>query len=79
MVLIVCLYTYFFHNQSLSEISEVLTRWFDVRIMWHSPEAAEQTFTGEIDKNLPLEVVISNLKLSSGMQAELKKGVLTFR
>ncbi|MNK19715.1 fec operon regulator FecR [compost metagenome] len=71
--------TYSFHNQPLSQISQVLNRWFDVKIAWQTPAVSEQTFTGEIDKNLPLDVVISNLKLTSGMQAELKNGILTFR
>jgi len=71
--------TYSFHNQPLSQISQVLSRWFDVKIAWQTATVSEQTFTGEIDKNLPLDVVISNLKLSSGMQAELKNGVLTFK
>lgn len=71
--------TYSFHNEPLSQISQVLSRWFDVKIVWQNPEVSQQTFTGEIDKNLPLDVVISNLKLSSGMQAELKNGILTFR
>lgn len=71
--------TYFFHNQPLSEISQVLSRWFDVKIAWQTSEVAEQAFTGEIDKNLPLDVVISNLRLSSGIQVEFKNGVLTFK
>ncbi|PYF69491.1 FecR family protein [Pedobacter nutrimenti] len=71
--------TYSFHNQPLSQIAEVLKRWFDVQIVWQSSGVSQQTFTGEIDKHLPLEVVISNLKLSSGMQAELKNRVLTFK
>jgi transmembrane sensor len=71
--------TYFFHKQPLSEIAVVLSRWFDVKIAWQTPEVAEQTFTGEIDKKLPIEVVIANLQLSSGIKAELKNGTLTFR
>jgi len=71
--------TYSFHNQPLSQISQVLTRWFDVKIAGLNPRVSEQTFTGEIDKNLPLDVVINNLKITSGMQAELKNGILTFR
>lgn len=71
--------TYSFHNQPLSQISQVLTRWFDVKIVWQNQGVSEQTFTGEIDKKLPLEVVINNLKITSGMQAELKNGILTFR
>ncbi|MES2652441.1 MAG: FecR family protein [Bacteroidota bacterium] len=70
---------YFFHNRSLEEISQVLSRWFDVKIAWNSNDLKEQTFTGEIDKTLSIDVVISNLQLSSGIKAKLENGVLTFR
>jgi len=71
--------TYYFHNQPLSEIAQVLSRWYDVKIDWKSPAVSEQTFTGEIDKKLPLGVVLSNLELSSGIKAKLESGILTFR
>ena len=71
--------TYYFHNQPLSGIAQVLARWYDVKINWKSPAVSEQTFTGEIDKKLPLGVVLSNLELSSGIRAKLESGILTFR
>ncbi|EDM34919.1 putative anti-sigma factor [Pedobacter sp. BAL39] len=71
--------TYFFHNQALSDIAPVISRWFDVKVAWQSPSIAQQTFTGEIDRRLPLAVVLSNLQLSSGIKAELKNGILTFK
>ncbi len=70
---------YFFHNRSLEEISQVLSRWFDVKIAWNSIDLKEQTFTGEIDKTLSIDVVISNLELSSGIKAKLENGTLTFK
>jgi len=71
--------TYFFHNQALSDIAPVISRWFDVKVAWESPSIAQQTFTGEIDRRLPLAVVLNNLQLSSGIKAELKNGILTFK
>lgn len=71
--------TWYFHNRSLAEISRVLNRWFDIKTVYSTPALAEQTFTGEIDKALPLNVVISNLELTSGIKSELKNGTLTFR
>jgi transmembrane sensor len=71
--------TYYFHNKSLAEIAQVLSRWYDVKINWKSPAVSEQTFTGEIDKKLPLGIVLSNLELSSGIKAKLESGILTFR
>jgi len=71
--------TYFFHNQRLAEIAPVISRWFDVKVAWEKEAVAEQTFTGEIDRKLPLAVVISNLQLSSGIKATIINGVLTFK
>lgn len=70
---------YVFHNKSLGDISQLLARLYDVQIVWKTAGIAEQTFTGEIDKSLPIAVVISNLQLSSGVKAEFNKGILTFR
>jgi len=71
--------TYFFHNQRLAEIAPVISRWFDVKVAWEKEVVAEQRFTGEIDRKLPLAVVISNLQLSSGIKATIINGVLTFK
>ena len=71
--------TYFFHNKSIEQIAPVISRWFDVKVNWDNVHIAGQTFTGEIDRTLPLSVVIANLQLSSGIKAELKNGVLTFK
>ena len=71
--------TYYFHNRPLAEISQVLNRWYDIHIVYSSSGLAEQTFTGEIDKALPLNVLISNLELTSGIKGDLRNGTLTFR
>lgn len=71
--------TYFFHNQRLAEIAPVISRWFDVKVAWEKDAIADQTFTGEIDRRLPLTVVISNLQLSSGIKATIINGVVTFK
>jgi transmembrane sensor len=70
---------YYFHNRSLGDIARVMGRWFDVKVVFSTPDLAEQTFTGEINKSMPLKVVLSNLELSSGIRAQLKNGTLTFK
>ncbi|MEJ2879759.1 FecR family protein [Pedobacter sp. GR22-6] len=70
---------YTFHNRSLAEIAPVISRWFDVKVAWAQENVANQTFTGEIDRQLPLAVVLSNLQLASGIRADIKNGVLTFK
>jgi len=70
---------YYFHNRSLGDIAQVLGRWFDVKVVFSTPDLMEQTFTGEINKTMPIKVVLSNLELSSGIRAQLKNGTLTFK
>lgn len=70
--------TYYFHRRSLAEIAQVLVRWYDVKIAWKSESISTQVFTGEIDKRQALEVVLSNLQLTSGINSRMEKGVLTF-
>lgn len=70
--------TYYFHRKPLAEIAQVLVRWYDVKIDWKSAEISKQMFTGEIDKSQSLEVVLSNLQLTSGIHSKLEKGILTF-
>ncbi|QDW24824.1 DUF4974 domain-containing protein [Pedobacter sp. KBS0701] len=70
---------YYFHNRSLGDIARVLRRWFDVKVVFSTPDLAEQTFTGEVNKTMPLKVVLSNLELSSGIRAQLKNGILIFK
>jgi len=71
--------TYFFHNKSIQEIAPVISRLFNVKVNLENAHVAGLTFTGEIDRKLPLSVVVSNLQLSSGIKSELKNGVLTFK
>lgn len=70
---------YYFHNRSLGDIARVLGRWFDVKVVFSTPDLVEQTFTGEINKAMPLKVVLSNLELSSGIRAQFKNGTLIFK
>jgi len=70
--------TYYFHRKPLAEIAQVLVRWYDVKLDWKSNSIGAQIFTGEIDKNQSLDVVLSNLKLTSGINSRLENGILTF-
>ncbi|MEO7216544.1 FecR domain-containing protein [Mucilaginibacter sp.] len=67
---------YYFHNTRLSEISGVLSRWFDVKVVFDDAAKAEETFTGAIQKNRPVDVFIQNIKASAQVKAVFKDGVL---
>lgn len=70
---------YYFHNTKLHDISDVLFRWFDVKVVFDDPAKADETFSGAIQKNKPVDVFIQNIKASAGVTAVLKEGVLHIR
>jgi ferric-dicitrate binding protein FerR (iron transport regulator) len=70
---------YYFHNTKLHDISDVLLRWFDVKVVFDNPAKADEAFSGAIQKNKPIDVFIQNIKASAGVTAILKEGVLHIR
>ncbi|SDD36850.1 FecR family protein [Mucilaginibacter pineti] len=67
---------YYFHNTKLNDISEVLLRWFDIKVVFDDPAKADEAFSGAIQKNKPIDVFIQNIKTSAGVKATFKDGVL---
>jgi len=67
---------YYFHDTKLHDISEVLLRWFDVKVVFDDPAKADESFSGVIQKNRPIEVFIQNIKESAGVKTLFKDGVL---
>jgi transmembrane sensor len=66
---------YYFHNQKLRDISEVLQRWFGLQVVFDDAGKADISFSGAIEKNKPVQVFIQNLKSSAGVDAIVKDGV----
>jgi transmembrane sensor len=67
---------YYFHDTKLQDIGEVLSRWFDVKVVFDDPAKAHEAFTGAIQKNKPVEVFIQNIKTSAGVKTSFADGVL---
>jgi transmembrane sensor len=67
---------YYFHNKKLRDISEVLLRWFDLKVVFDDPARAEESFSGAIAKNKSVQVFIQNLKSSADVEATITDGVL---
>jgi len=67
---------YYFHDTKLHDISEVLLRWFDVKVVFDDPAKADESFSGVIQKNRPIEVFIQNIQESAGVKTLFKDGVL---
>ena len=69
----------YFHNVPLGEITAMLPRWFDVTVVFDNPRLAQQTFSGSIEKNKPLQSFLTNLEITSGVQYYFNKGALHFK
>ncbi|WP_184546276.1 FecR family protein [Mucilaginibacter sp. FT3.2] len=67
---------YYFHNQKLRDISEVLERWFNLKVIFDDAGKANESFSGVIEKNKPIQVFIQNLKSSAGVEAIVKDDIL---
>lgn len=66
---------YYFNDKPLDELSAVIERWFNVKVIVNRAIAGKR-FTGAFEKNKPLNEVMTNLRLSGDVQSNLKAGIL---
>ena len=67
---------YFFHDTKLQDISEVLSRWFDIKVVFDDPAKAREPFSGAIQRNKPVDVFIQNIRISADVKTSFDDGVL---
>lgn len=65
-----------FRDATLSSIAAIITRWYDVPIVFDNPALAHETLSGAIDKRESLDVFLTNIAISSGVQHYYKDNVL---
>lgn len=65
-----------FHDATLRSIADIITRWYDVPIVFDNPALAKETLSGSIDKRKSLDVFLTNIAISSGVQYYYKDNVL---
>jgi len=51
-----------FENKTLKEIMKVLSRWYDVTIVFENESIAEELFFGILDKNQNIEEILNSIK-----------------
>ena len=51
-----------FENKKLKEIMKVLSRWYDVTIVFENESIAEELFFGILDKNQNIEEILNSIK-----------------
>ncbi|SKD09081.1 FecR family protein [Chitinophaga ginsengisegetis] len=65
-----------FRDEKLSSIAVIISRWFEVPVIFDNPALANETLSGAIDKRKPLDVFLTNIAISSGVQYYYKGNVL---
>lgn len=60
--------TYIFKAETLEEIGRTVKRWYGKNIVFLDDKIKEQMFTGILDKDVGLEVFMSQLSKSSGLK-----------
>lgn len=65
-----------FRNTTLQQIAAIITRWYNVKVVFDDPQTGQIKISGAIDKHKPLEVFLTNISLSSGVSSHLENGVL---
>lgn len=58
-----------FKGKSLKELMKVLSRWYDVEIVFENEAIENMTFKGVLNKNQNLEAILSSIKSASAMEA----------
>ncbi|MES1249286.1 MAG: FecR domain-containing protein, partial [Chitinophaga rupis] len=59
----------YFHGVPLGSISSILSRWFDLKVVFDNPGIANQQFSGAIYKEKPVQVFLTNISISSNIQS----------
>lgn len=67
---------YYFDDISLPALSDVIWRWFEVKLIVEDPRLHKLTFTGAIEKNKSLDIFMRHLELTSGIKTKLEEGKL---
>jgi ferric-dicitrate binding protein FerR (iron transport regulator) len=62
---------FYFNNASLSEISKVLPRWFNISVLIDDPAILNRRFTGVINRNQPLTNFLEDFTIISGIHAKM--------
>jgi ferric-dicitrate binding protein FerR (iron transport regulator) len=71
---------FYFNNASLSEISKVLPRWFNISVLIDDPTILNRRFTGVINRTQPITNFLEDLNVISGIHARIdSNGQLHFQ
>lgn len=69
---------YYFHNTSLKELMEVISRWYDVEVSCENSSLLRKTYSGKLEKNKGIRTFLEDFNLSSDGHAIINDGRIIF-
>ena len=63
---------FIFNNESLGDIMETLSYWYDVKIVFDNPELKNLHFTGNMDRYGNLAPILKSISMIVGLRIEIK-------
>src|SRR5699024_5760541 len=57
-----------FRQKSLADIMKVLSRWYDMKVVFKQPELKEVEFTGTLEKQQPIEEIMNIIAQTNNLQ-----------
>ncbi|WP_164974066.1 FecR family protein [Filimonas effusa] len=70
---------YYFEDVPLKSLTNIVSRWFKMKVIFHTPELANKVFNGMLSKKLPLSAFLENLELSDNIYAVIEGDTIHFK
>lgn len=67
-----------FKDMALKDIMKVLSRWYDVEVIFNNKKLEKVTFNGILDKNQKIEEILTIINKTNKVPYEIKQKTITF-
>jgi hypothetical protein len=68
-----------FRDKSLKDIMKVLSRWYDIKVVFNNKDIEKQTFHGSLDKKLSIEKILSIISTTNNIWYEINDNTVLLK
>ena len=68
-----------FRNKPLNDIMKVLSRWYDIKVVFNSQDLEFLTFNGSLDKKLSIAEILSIIASTNNISYEIKNKTILLK
>lgn len=69
---------YYFEEVPLYTLTDIISRWFKMKVAFHTPGLQDKIFSGMLSKKQPLSAFLENLELSDNIHSVVKDNTIHF-